>query len=267
MSSSAGHHWSRPTVFYNYAVKWIFYLVVVFFITWSIWGLWVPFDRLLLGVQESQRIFSQMIPPNFGSRQRTLIWTGIIESLSMSIIATTVGVTLALPVAFMSAKNIAPTPIYFIGRMMASGSRTFHSLILALVMVKLLGVGPLAGITTMSILSVGFFAKLLSEDIEDINPEQIEAVRATGANRFQVLLYGVLPQILPRVIGLSVYTWDINLRSSTIVGIVGAGGIGITLSNSFNAYQYGFSAAILLVIITIVLFGEFVSAVVRRWYQ
>ena len=185
----------------------------------------------------------------------------------MSIIATTAGVTLALPVAFMSAKNTVPIPLYFIGRIIASGSRTFHSLILALVMVKLLGVGPLAGIITMSILSVGFFAKLLSEDIEDINAEQVEAVRATGANRLQVLLYGVFPQILPRIIGLSVYTWDINLRSSTIVGIVGAGGIGITLSNSFNAYQYGFSAAILLVIITIVLFGEFVSAVVRRWYQ
>ena len=247
MSSLANQGWKRPTVFYNHTVKWIVY---------------VPLDRLLAGVQEAQRLLSQMVPPNFGSRQRNLIWSGVIESLSMSIIATVVGVTLALPVSLMAAKNIAPTPIYLIGHMITSVTRTFHSLILALVMVKLFGVGPLAGITTMSVLTIGFFSKLLSEDIENI-----EAVRATGANQYSVLMYGVLPQVLPRIIGLSVYTWDINLRSSSVIGIVGAGGIGITLLNSFDAFMYGFSAAIILVIIFIVLSGEMISALVRKRYQ
>jgi len=256
--------WKRPTVFYNYTTKWLVYLFITIFIIWSILGFQVSLDRLLLGLEEAQFLLSEMYPPNFGQRQRSLIITGMIESISMSVVSTVVGVALSIPLAFMSAKNISPKPVYLVGRGVLTSTRSFHALILALIAVKLVGVGPLAGAITLVIITIGFYGKLLAEDIEDIDQNQLEAMRATGADRFQVLIYGVVPQIMSRIIGLSVYRLDINLRASTIIGIVGAGGIGMSLINSFELFDYGFALAILLSIIFVVFLGEIFSAIIRR---
>lgn len=129
------------------------------------------------------------------------------------------------------------------------------------------GLGPLAGVIALVIATPGFFAKLMAEELEDIDEGQADAVRAVGGSRMQVLLYGVAPQVIPRMIGLIIYRWDINIRASTIVGIVGAGGIGVTLLNSFDRYEYDFSLAIILAIIAVVMFGEVLSAVARRRVQ
>jgi len=145
--------------------------------------------------------------------------------------------------------------------------RTFHEIIVAIILVKAVGFGPLAGMLTLTVNSLGFFSKLLAEQIEQIDRGQVEAVRVTGAGRGAVLLYGVLPQVLPRIVGLTVYQWDIHLRQSTIIGIVGAGGVGTTLYNSFSRYDFDFTLAILLVIVAIVGLGEWVSAWARRRIQ
>lgn len=266
-TDAADRTWERPTAYYNKTVKWLIYTIVIVFFLWSAWEVRITLDRFVIGLEAGSRLVSSMVPPNFAPRQRSLIWSGMVESIAMAIVATVIGVILSLPVAFMSAENLAPRAVYGVGRGIITISRSFHELIVAIIAVKAVGFGALAGVIALSFKTIGFFAKLLAEDLEDIDEGQIDAVRASGANRIQVILFGVIPQVLPRIVGLSIYRWDINIRHSTVVGIVGAGGIGITLINSFQRYEYDFSLAIILVIILVVVIGEIVSAVVRRRVQ
>jgi phosphonate transport system permease protein len=125
----------------------------------------------------------------------------------------------------------------------------------------------LAGVLTLSVATIGFYGKLLAEDIEDMDPAQAEAVRSTGAGWLQWINYGVQPQVMPRMIGLGLYRLDINFREAAVVGIVGAGGIGATLNTAFDRYEFDSAAAILLVIIGIVMGLEYLSGYLRRWVQ
>ena len=130
--------------------------------------------------------------------------------------------------------------------------------------VKSVGFGALAGILTLIIASIGFIAKLFAEAIEEISFKQVEAIRATGANFSSVVIYAVMPQVFSRFIGFATYQFDSNLRNSTMVGIVGAGGLGGTLFSAFQRFDYDFVAAILITIISLILVWEFLSTLVRR---
>ena len=132
---------------------------------------------------------------------------------------------------------------------------------------KLFGFGPFAGFIALSLGTIGFVAKLLDEDIENIGPVQAEAIRATGANWFQWINYAIQPQVMPRMIGLSVYRLDINFRESAVIGIVGGGGIGATLNTAFSRYEFDTAAAILIIIIAIVMTLEFCLGFLRKWVQ
>ena len=162
-----------------------------------------------------------------------------------------------------------PTALGLVARSRAivAIARTFPEIILAIFFVKLFGFGPFAGFLALSVGTVGFYGKLLAEDIEGIDPTQAEAIRATGANWLQRLNYAVQPQVMPRMIGLGLYRFDINFRESAVVGIVGGGGIGATLLTSFDRYEFQSSAAILLCIIAIVLVVEYTSGYLRKWVQ
>ena len=205
-------------------------------------------------------------PPDFISRWDS-IQEGIVESLWMTVTSTVAGILLLVPIALGAARNIAPRPVYYFCRAIIATSRSFQEVILAIFFVKLFGFGPFAGFVTLSVATVGFFAKLLAEDIEDMDATQAEAVKATGGSWFQWLNYGIQPQVMPRFIGLSLYRFDINFRESAIVGIVGGGGIGATLNTAFDRYEFDSAAAILLVIIAIVMFVEYTSGFVRRSVQ
>lgn len=251
-------------MFYRSEFKWALYALILVFLLWSAWSLRVSVERFLLGLEGMEVLVSEMLRPDFSERNRALIYEGVLESLAMSIVATVLGVAISIPIAFMAARNLAPAPVYAVGRGLITISRSFHELIIAIIAVKAFGIGAFAGVVTLVFGTVGFYSKLLAEDIEDIEDAQINAVRVTGASRLQVLLYGVIPQVLPRIVGLTVYRWDINIRVSTIVGIVGAGGIGATLMTTFQTYDFDFASAIIIVIIALVLFGELVSAITRR---
>ncbi|WP_132058446.1 phosphonate ABC transporter, permease protein PhnE [Halorussus amylolyticus] len=259
--------WHRPTAFYNRYVKYAVYALIVGFVLFSIWDLRVSLDRFLQGMSAGATLVSNMLPPAATPSQFQLMVRGVVESIVMSILATAIGVVVSVPVAFMAANNLAPKPVYAVGRGIVSVTRAFHELIVAIVMVKAVGFGPLAGVLALSFKTVGFFGKLLAEEIEDIDVGQMEAVEAVGAGKLHIYIFGVLPQVIPRVIGLTIYRLDINLRHSTVVGIVGAGGIGITLLNSFQKYDYQFSSLIILVIVCLVIVGEVVSAYARRRVQ
>jgi len=143
-------------------------------------------------------------------------------------------------------------------------SRSINSLIWALLLVAILGPGLLAGIIAIALRSIGFVGKLLYEAIEEIDEAQVEAVRATGAGALQVMDYGIVPQILPAFAGITVFRWDINIRESTILGLVGAGGIGLQLQSSLNSLAWSQVTVIFALILVTVVISEWVSAKVRH---
>ena len=259
--------WSKPTVFGRKELKWAVYTLVVAFFAWSAWGLSIPLARLLQGLEQGVVFLGQMWPPRATATQLDRIVATLGESVAMAMVATVSGIALSVPIAFMAAENLSPKPLYYLNRGFISLSRAFHAIIVAIIAVKAIGFGPLAGIVTITFKTVGFFSKLLAEDIEDIDMGSVNAVRASGGSSLQILLYGVVPQVVPRFVGLTVYRWDINIRISTVIGIVGAGGIGSLLLRAFNGYKFKYVSAILLSIVLVVLVAEGVSALVRRRYQ
>lgn len=232
------------------------------FLAWNVASLEVDARRVARGLARLGAVAAGAVPPDF--QRLGLLVSGVWESIEIATLSTLFGILLGIPVAVLAARTAVPLPVYLTGRATITLARTFHELIVAILFVKAVGFGPLAGVLTLTVNSLGFFGKLLAEEIERIDRGQIEAVRATGAGPAQVWIYGVLPQVLPRLIGLTIYQWDIHLRQSTIIGIVGAGGIGATLYNAFARYDHDFALAILMVIVAIVLAGEAVSAVARR---
>jgi len=189
------------------------------------------------------------------------------ESLTMTLTATVVGIMISVPVGLGAARNIAPLWIYYPCRALVAVSRSLQEVIIAILFVVMVGFGPFAGFLTISFATIGFLAKLLAEDIESIDPGQVEAIRATGASWSQLVNYGVQPQVMPRLIGLCLYRLDINFRESAVIGIVGAGGIGATLNTAMDRYEYDVAAAIMLIIIVIVMVSEYSSGFVRKWVQ
>jgi phosphonate transport system permease protein len=185
----------------------------------------------------------------------------------MTVTSTVVGILISIPVGIGAARNLSVLPVYYICRGIIALSRTFPEIILAIFFVKLFGFGPFAGFVTLSIATVGFYGKLLAEDIEDIDKAQAEAIRSTGCSWLQWLNYAIQPQVTPRAIGLAAYRFDINFRESAVVGIVGGGGIGATLLTAFDRYEFESAAAILLIIIFIVMAVEYSSGWLRKWVQ
>ena len=259
--------WQRPTTFRSRRVKWLVYSAVLALVAWSVASLQITPGRFLSGIGYGYELINSMLPPETGQENLLRLWDRLVETIAMAMVATVAGIAMSLPVAFGAAENISPRPTYYLSRGIISASRAIDGLIVAIVAVIALGFGPLAGIVAISFKTIGFFSKLFAEDLEDIDMGGVEAVEATGASRFQTLVYGVVPQVVPRFAGLAVYRWDINIRSSTIVGIVGAGGIGVLLQRAYQRYEYDYVAAILVAIIAVVLVAEFVSAVVRRRVQ
>lgn len=259
---TAPRTWRKPAFIANPWLRWALILLATVYLVWAISALPFDWDRIREGLPRAVRIFQGAFPPSF--ERSGLLIDGFVESLKIAIVATMAGVGLSLPLAFMAARNIAPLPLYAVGRAIIIVARSFHPIIVAILFVKAVGFGPLAGILTLTVYSIGFVAKMLAERIEEIDWGQVEALRSTGAGTPLTLLYAVLPQIMPRQIGLSIYQLDSNLRASAVVGIVGAGGIGATLMNAFGRYDYDFALAITLCIIGVILISEAISGRIRR---
>ncbi|MCC6533283.1 MAG: phosphonate ABC transporter, permease protein PhnE [Burkholderiales bacterium] len=232
------------------------------YLAWSIVDLGVDLDRMLAGLPRAWNMLARMFPPDFVRWQ--LLLDGMVESSQMALAATLCGIVLSVPLGLAAARNLAPRPIYLAARGFIVVGRTLHEVIIAIFCVKLFGFGAVAGLITLAFASAIFLGKMLAEDIENVHSGPVEAVRATGAGFFQVVVYAIVPQVLARTVGVMIYRLDANVRHSTVIGIVGAGGIGQTLSASFSRYDYDFSAAILLSIIALVALGEWFSDWVRR---
>ncbi|WP_404344588.1 phosphonate ABC transporter, permease protein PhnE [Vreelandella venusta] len=258
--------WRRLPLIESPRLRWALALGGVVYLMLALASVEVNWARVAEGAGRALNFLGAFLQPDFVSRQNDIL-AGLMESLTMTLTSTVIGVLLAIPVGLGAARNISPLPIYAVCRAIIAVSRTFQEVIIAILFVVMFGFGPFAGMLTLAFATIGFMAKLLAEDIEDLDWKQVEAVRATGASWWQTMNHAVQPQVMPRLIGLSMYRLDINFRESSVIGIVGAGGIGATLNTSLSRYEYGTSAAILLIIIAIVLMSEYASSHVRRWTQ
>lgn len=254
--------WHKPPFIRNPALRYGLYAAITIYVVLTLVTLPIDWARVSDGMSRAQRIFSGAVPPNF--ERSGLLIDGFLESMKIAILATVGGIALSVPLAFMAASNISVKPVYLLGRGVIIVARSFHPVIVAIIFVKAVGFGPFAGALTLVVYSIGFVAKLLAERIEEIDFGQVEAMRSVGAGFIPTLAYAVVPQVMPRLVGLGIYQLDSNLRASAVVGIVGAGGIGATLANAFGRYDYDFALAITMVIVGVILVSEAVSGFIRK---
>jgi len=207
-------------------------------------------------------IAAEAFPPDF-TRWRS--WTlPLLETLAMSIASTVIGSVIALVLAIFVARNLAPVAaISAFLRGTFNLLRSLPELVLGLVLVVTVGFGPLAGIIALSLHSIGMLGKFFAELIEHADPGPIEALRTQGASRAQSFRFGVLPQILPRVVDLALYRWEHNLRASTVMGLVGAGGIGFELIAALRLFEYREGLALLILMLVLVTVIDFAGGVLR----
>ena len=239
-------------------VAYVIYASSIIELTWA---------RFLIGLDQGGRFLARMFPPDFAADKMQLLYAGMAESLQIAVLATAFGVALSLPLGLAAARNLSPAPLAWTARTLVGLFRSFHPVIVAILFVKAVGFGALAGVLALIVASMGFVSKLLAEAVEEMSMKQVEAVRATGASFLSVVVMGVLPQVMPRFIGFCAYQLDSNLRNSALVGLVGGGGIGATLFTAFQRFDYDFVLTIVITIIVIVMIGEILSGFMRRLFQ
>ena len=239
-------------------------LVALFVYCWRVMNA----DTMWVFVADAPRqaadLGSRMWPPSLTYLPELLapLW----DTLNIATLGTVGGVIMAVPVAFLTARNTTPSRLWVrpVALWVIVTSRSINSLIWALLLVAVLGPGLLAGVVAIALRSIGFVGKLLYEAIEETDARQVEAISATGASAAQRLDYAIVPQVMPAFWAIALFRWDINIRESTILGLVGAGGIGLKLQASINVLAWPQVATILLVILATVLVSEWVSARVRQ---
>lgn len=262
LQSKVGQQWKRPPFVQNSVLRWTLFTGFAAYLIAAYLTIEVNWTRVYEGLDRGARFVLAFTSPDFTSRWSD-IREGMIESIIMAVAATVVGIAISIPIGLGAARNVAPLPVYLICRGIVAISRALQEIIVAILLVAIFGFGPLAGFLTLSFATIGFLSKLLAEDIESMDKVQAEAIRASGARWTQWINYGVQPQVMPRLIGLSIYRLDINFRESAILGLVGAGGIGATLNTAFDRYEYDTAAAILIIIIVIVMILEYLSGIIR----
>jgi phosphonate transport system permease protein len=235
---------------------------IVFAAGWSLRHLDITWTYFLDAHIQAGDLLTRMFPPDWGHTGQIL--DPLLETIHIATLGTAVTFVIAIPLAFLSARNTTPNSVtWFIGRFLLVSSRSINTVVWALVFVAIFGPGAVAGIWAITFRSIGFMGKLIAEAIEEIDEGAVEAIEATGAGRLKVLLIGVLPQVMPVIFGTTIYRWDINIRESTVLGFVGAGGIGIELYSSINLFRWPEVAVMLIAVFIVVIVSEFISAASR----
>ncbi|MCP5087428.1 MAG: phosphonate ABC transporter, permease protein PhnE [Rhodobacteraceae bacterium] len=261
-----GVKWQKPPLVKRAWLRWTLIAGFAGYLVAAFLTIEVNWMRVYEGLDRGAAFVLAFTSPDFTSRAGD-IWEGMVESVVMTVTASVVGIAISIPIGLGAARNIAPLPVYLACRGIVAISRALQEIIVAILLVAIFGFGPLAGFLTLSFATIGFLSKLLAEDIESMDRVQAEAIKASGARWTQWINYGVQPQVMPRLIGLSMYRIDINFRESAILGLVGAGGIGATLNTAFDRYEYDTAAAILILIIVVVMTLEYLSGIIRARVQ
>jgi len=253
--------WRRRTLGES-VVGWCWVAGLALATAWSISALDIEWAFFADAHEQAADLARRMWPPRWAYLPK--IMAPLLETIHIATLGTAIGLVLSVPLAFLAARNTTLNGFtWAIGRALLVASRSVNTVIWGLVFVAIFGPGALAGVAAVAARSVGFLAKLIAEAIEEADAGTIEAVEATGAATSQVYLVGVLPQVMPVVLGTTVYRWDINIRESSVLGFVGAGGIGLQLYASINQFAWQQVLVVLLAILLIVLAAEALSAWIR----
>ena len=223
-------------------------------------------SRISEGLPAIGVLFSEMIPPDFSRWEQWI--QPMIDTIAMSVAGTTLAVVLSVPIAFLAARNTTPNVyVYQIARLVLNFFRAIPELIMGIIFVAAVGFGLLPGVLALGLHSVGMVGKFFAESIEHAHPAPIEAAQASGASSLQVITHGVMPQVFPQFADVTMYRWEYNFRASTVMGMVGAGGIGTELVGSLRLIDYPQVAAILIVILVAVTIVDGLSGLLRRKFQ
>lgn len=239
-------------------------LAVVGFASWYVDLL--NFRTLANGVPAIATLLGESLPPDFAN---VTDWVSpLFDTLAMSIAGTAIAVSASVPLAFLAARNTTPHPVVFhVTRTILNGLRSVPELIMGIIFVAAVGFGALPGVLALGLHSIGMVGKFFAEAIEHVDEAPVEAANASGATRLQVLWHAVLPQVLPQFADVSIYRWEYNFRASTVMGMVGAGGIGFELMGSLRIMQYQEVSAILIVILLMVTLVDSLSGHLRKKFK
>lgn len=231
-------------------------------LAWLLWDTGADPVRLARGVPWILDFLRRMMPPDLAVLPAAL--AGALKTLEIALLGTAVAAVLALPLGFLSARNVAPPPVFYPARTVLNLFRSVDTLVYALVFVAAVGLGPFPGVLAVVAYTTTSLAKLYSEAIEGIDPGPVDAITATGATRPQVLRYGVLPQVLPLLLSYVLYRLETNIRAATVLGFVGAGGIGFYLQTYLRMIDYPAASTALLVTIAMVMVVDALSSHLRK---
>ena len=228
---------------------------------------WLVYDtgadpvRLARGLPWMLDFFRRMMPPDLTVLPSALL--GAVRTIEIALLGTALAAGLALPLGFLSARNVAPAPVFYPARTVLNFFRSVDTLVYALVFVAAVGLGPFPGVLAVIAYTTTSLAKLYSEAIEGIDPGPVDAITATGATRLQILRFGVLPQVLPLFLSYVLYRLETNIRAATVLGFVGAGGIGFYLQTYLRMIDYPAASTVLLVTVLMVMAVDWTSTRIR----
>ena len=258
--------WSRfkyPQSLISYGI----WLGIFVFLVFSIEYLNIPLDRLFgMFGRMGDTLANRYYPPDIEYIQDADYLRYVVETIQMAYLGALFGILFTVPLGWFASYNMTPSRkfVYPVARLVTMGCRAVHEMIFAIIFVAILGFGMLAGVLALTFFSIGFAGKLFAEEIEAIDMGPVEAMRSTGANLFQVMVFGVFPQVRVALTGIAIYTWDVAFRAATVVGFFGAGGMGWYLKRNVLQVETERVAAILLSIIVLVGISEIISAWARN---
>ncbi len=264
-SAPTQREWSRfkyPQSLIRYGIL----LGVLMFLAYSVYYLNIPLERFMgMFGRIGDLLADRYYPPDLEYIADRDYLSSVIETIQMAYLGALFGLLIAIPLGWFAAFNVSPSKrfVYPIARLVSMACRSVHEMIWAILFVTILGFGMLPGVLALTMFCIGFAGKLFAEEIEAIEMGQVEAVRAMGGNKLQVFVFGVFPQVRVAFAGIAIYTWDVAFRAATVVGFVGAGGMGWYLKRNVMQIETERTAAILLSIIALVVVAEIFSAWAR----
>ena len=263
MTTDLAKAWHPPPRIRSGALRKLLWTSVALYALAAFLTIEVDPARIMEGMARARAFFGGWLRPDFVTRSPD-VRTGLLESLSMTAVATAAGLVISILFGLGASRNLVPAPVYLVCRGALALFRAFHEILVAILFVAMFGFGPFAGVVTLVVATVGFLGKLLAEAVEEIEPGPLEALTTASAAWPSRVVFAVLPQVMPRILGLTLYRLDINFRESDVIGLVGAGGIGATLTTAFSRYEFESVSAILILIISMVVVAEVVSGRLRR---
>ncbi|BEU03955.1 phosphonate ABC transporter permease [Agarivorans sp. OAG1] len=242
----------------------LFWAIAIAGLTWSWQGAEIAPMKIYNDAGNMAELASDFFPPDFTDINYYL--EEMLVTLHIAIWGTIFSIFLSVPFGLMCAENMVPAWVYQPMRRLMDAARAINEMVFAMLFVVTVGLGPFAGVMALFIHTTGVLAKLFSEAVEAIDPGQVEGVRATGANKLEEIVYGVIPQVLPLWISFSLYRFESNVRSATVVGMVGAGGIGVILWESIRGFMFPQTCAVMIIIVVTVSLLDFISQRVRKLF-